>query len=206
LHSAALRVEPICKLVNVKSQLETLRTCLPIELRSTLIRVLDTIDDEREKGTVACTRIESGSEAFLVPDRVYISQYRLQELITANPNTDTRLVCLALGSRHVDGFFRQICVEALLVEKASYVPAFVVRVLGEYVLQIRKMVHSKLEQLDRRQYANYVSSNHAVFQKNLVRSISYWNCYYRSTYSSYKRYPPWLALQELNAWSGEVAT
>jgi hypothetical protein len=92
-----------------------------------------------------------------------------------------------LFTRHTDGFVRQNYLERILRSNNDWIPAFVIRLAGEYVIEILQDIERALPHLDRAVYGDFVWNNPAFVQKTKQRIASYWDCYYRSV--SQELYP-----------------
>jgi len=62
------------------------------------------------------------------------------------------------------------------------VPPFVLKLLGEYVVEILFAIQSNVSALDASIYRRFVKENPEFMEKTRQRMISYWDCYYRRDY------------------------
>jgi hypothetical protein len=106
-----------------------------------------------------------------------------------------------LLTRSTDGFLRQRSARVILSLNESWSIAFVVLLLGEYVVEILDDIYAALPDLDASAYASFVRQNRDVMRTMRTRATSYWNAYYRHTYSSRKSYPAIAVLNQLDAWA-----
>jgi len=84
-----------------------------------------------------------------------------------------------LLTRHHDGLVRQHHSEKIVRLQNSWVPPFVVRLLGESVIEIIAVIHRNLDYLDRSLYREFFQSNSEFLPRTAQRVASYWNCYQR---------------------------
>ena len=83
-------------------------------------------------------------------------------------------------TRHRDGFVREKHLALVVNSRNTWVPPFVIQLLGEYVIEIIRVIHDNLEQLDTSPYIQFLQSNPDFLALTEKRVYSYWDCYYRS--------------------------
>jgi hypothetical protein len=116
-------------------------------------------------------------ELVSIPNRVYHDPALI--------HTDTlgslqkRLVDCIL-TRHCDGFVRQKHLARIVASDDAWVPPFVVQLLGEYVIEIIRVIDENLGKPDSCLYTQFLQSNPDFLALTAKRVTSYWNCYYRS--------------------------
>jgi len=115
-------------------------------------------------------------ETLSIPYRVYhdISKIRLRAL----SQFQVEIVNCIL-SRHRDGFVRQRSLEQILGSKHTWVPAFVIQLAGEYVVEILELIDRNLDSFDSQTYSEFVTYNPQFVELTAQRIESYWDCYYR---------------------------
>lgn len=133
-------------------------------------------------------------EPLFIPYRLCVSENNLWRLIDAATG-DRRTLALCFGTRHNEGRAREDCLRALLGTDAAWAIPFVVRLLGEYVIEIVEVVAAALPSMNAAHIAAFVRENPAFMATTRRQASSYWNCYYRHK-SKLKRYP---AIQVLDA-------
>lgn len=106
-----------------------------------------------------------------------------------------------LLTRSTDGFLRQKSARAILSLNESWSIAFVVLLLGEYVVEIVEDIYAAVPDLDASAYASFVRQNRDVMRTMRTRATSYWNAYYRRAYPNRKSYPAIAVLNQLDAWA-----
>lgn len=119
---------------------------------------------------------------------------------------DTILRCLY--TRHHDGFVRQRAVEDLVNAVQPWIIPFVVRLAGEYVIEIVELIAARLDLSDpatRECYGGFVVKNPAFMALTRQRATSYWAAYYRWRFpvrqpkedDRWETYPAFTLLDEL---------
>jgi hypothetical protein len=125
---------------------------------------------------VGCFTVRVNGEPLSIPYRVYHDAALIHtEKLTSLQN---HLVDCIL-TRHRDGFVRQTHLTRIVGSNYSWVPPFVVRLLGEYVLEILRIIESNLGNLDKSLYAQFLRANPGFLALTEQQVISYWDCYYR---------------------------
>ncbi|MER9017250.1 hypothetical protein [Mesorhizobium sp. M0898] len=106
-----------------------------------------------------------------------------------------------LLTRSTDGFLRQKSAKVILSLNESWSIAFVVLLLGEYVVEIAEDIYAAVPDLDASAYASFVRQNRDVMRAMRSKATSYWNAYYRRAYPNRKSYPAIAVLNQLDAWA-----
>lgn len=142
-------------------------------------------------------------EVVRIPYRIYnppLTGRALHEL-----TAEERSILHCLYTRHHDGHVRQTNAQELLGHDHPWVAPFVVKLIGEYVVEIVDVIRNWLESAFDAQsascdtYRRFASANPTFIQATAQRATSYWNCYYRSTYPNRAEYPAFRALRYLEA-------
>lgn len=110
----------------------------------------------------------------------------------------TRMWALCLASRHHDGRIRQRAIQHLDFEAGPWTIPFSVQLLGEYVVQIGEVIEAKIASSGVGPFARFAHENPDFIAVTLQRVISYWDCYYRSSYSLLSDYPCYRVLQAIS--------
>ena len=126
-------------------------------------------------------------EQLSIPYRVYLLEPKPDRISALTKRQ--QLILSAILSRSSNGFVREKCVEQLLRSDEPWIPPFVLQLLGEYVLQIIRVVQDHSAVLKRPEYRRFITENPAFFQLLKQRIISYWNCYYREKFPQLRDYP-----------------
>jgi hypothetical protein len=85
-----------------------------------------------------------------------------------------------LLTRHYDGSVRQVHLAQIIRSKNVWTLPFVVQLLGEYVIEILRLIHENLSVLDALVYSQFLRANPEFLAITQQRVVSYWNCYYRA--------------------------
>ena len=84
-----------------------------------------------------------------------------------------------LLTRHHNGFVRERHLARIISANNEWIPAFVVQLVGEYVVEILQVVCKNLDRLEPALYRRFLQANPKFFALTRQRVISYWDCYYR---------------------------
>jgi hypothetical protein len=151
-----------------------LAVAFPIAVRDDVCLALSTFPATRLLGESFSVRV--GNEVVTLPDRIhndpaFISVARLTDL--------QREFVDCLLTRHSDGSVREKHLSRIVGVNHIWVPPFVVKLVGEYVLEILRVVQQNLQNLDASTYGSFLRANPKFLATTERRVISYWNCYYR---------------------------
>lgn len=92
-------------------------------------------------------------------------------------------------SRSHEGHIRQKHLNALLqMDYEDWAIPYIVKICDEYVVEILEMAYDFLKEQDTARIKNFCSENREAFCKSYSKMISYWNEYYRHTYSDFHQY------------------
>ena len=169
----------------------------PTELRDDVNAVADVLPQPKHVMTAHAERVSVQGEAVEIPYRIYNPEppagavKSLSEL--------QRLIVACICSRHHDGYVRESACAAIVPSREPWVVPYVVRPLGEYVVEISTLI---LERLTAQSsftwpaYREFVRANSAFMALTEQRAISYWSCYYRHDLAR-DEYPATVALNRL---------
>jgi hypothetical protein len=136
--------------------------------------------------------VEVAGEQLTIPERIYQGG-ALNDYEDWPPTQ--RLVADCLYTRHHDGWVRERHARRLVEDVSPLVVPFVVRLVGEYVLNIVVVINERLDQVrtagsaQHRAYGAFASANPRFVQLTKARVVSYWDCYYREQFPSLADYP-----------------
>ncbi|WP_033541162.1 hypothetical protein [Planococcus sp. CAU13] len=120
--------------------------------------------------------------------------YRIYPLDNSNGFIDRlseqqKMILHCILSRSDDGYIRQKHLRALLqMDCEDWAIPYIVKICDEYVVEILEMSYDFLKEQDTARIKNFCSENREAFCKSYSRMISYWNEYYRHTYSDFHQY------------------
>ena len=140
--------------------------------------------------------VQIHSQPLSAPSRVYYSPSCLRSVIS-NSVSENKIFALCLGSCHWNGFVREECVRELLKFDRPWVAPFIIQLLGEYVVEIVRVIAARLPYVNTAIYREFVRENPAFLATTKRRAISYWDCYYRNQYSRLQDYPGVIAIKQI---------
>ena len=112
-----------------------------------------------------------------IPDRIYHDP----GLIDRAPFTPVQVELLdCLLTRHHDGFVRDEHLAKILCSSHFWVPAFVVSLVGEHVIEILQRIRDGIQGVDPQPYHKFLMDNPDFYLITKQRVLSYWDCYYKS--------------------------
>ena len=139
--------------------------------------------------------VRVGGEALDIPWRVYYPSADARAAIALGGNAG--LIAACLGTRHHDGYLRQLCVGKLLHIPEPWVVPYVIELLGEYVIEISNGIAQALQGKPIDAVMDFARDNRPHVQQRLQRAISYWNAYYRYAFPTWQEFPACAALSML---------
>jgi hypothetical protein len=172
----------------------TLEEAFPAELRRAF-------DDEQFQACLAAPEFDPkghwsfvvGHEALSAPERIYNPPSRDKDLNRLGGVEQLMVQCVL--SRHHNGYVRQAAVERLLVDPEAWVVPFVLRLTGEYVIEITELICSSLDEHLPIAYIDFCGANQPFLDAMAAKATSYWNCYHRRRYPTRAEYPGLRALR-----------
>jgi len=127
-------------------------------------------------------------ETFQFPYRTYYVPSRLRQIVDSLDN-QARAFSLGMCTRHWDGHVREWAATELDPTAYPWARAFAVQLLGEYVVEIAKVIEAKVNRSGAAPYLSFVRENRAFLAITKRRATSYWDCYYRSQYKQLREFP-----------------
>jgi hypothetical protein len=149
----------------------------PSELRNDARIALSVLSENRYSSRWHPFPLRLGNELLEIPDRIYYDPPELQTFPTTRLQSEL-LDCLF--TRHHDGIVREKHLARIIRSQNIWVPCFVIPLIGEYVVEILRVIQENLPHLDTLAYVNFVRDNPEFLALTGQRVISYWDCYYRS--------------------------
>lgn len=151
-----------------------LKAAFPTNLHSDALIALSALPENPHRWTSFAVKMNY--EAVLIPNRLHhntalINRGRLNDL--------QNLLLNCILTRHSDGFLRQEYVGRVISSNRFWVPPFVIKLLGEYVVEILRIIEANLQKLDKPVYGQFLHANPDFLALTENRVISYWDCYYR---------------------------
>jgi hypothetical protein len=180
----------------------------PAELASDAEAVLAVVPDPQLQPHAPFSVTVEG-EQVLIPERLYNDEPPTDAVASLSSRRQQLLHCLY--SRHHDGMVRQRHLEKAIGSTEPWVVPFVVRLAGEYVLELLVVIRDELRDLaapgtsGHLVYGQFLVDNPAFFACTQRRVVSYWNCNYRHTYASFQDYPGCTILDLLRSAASDAA-
>jgi hypothetical protein len=144
-----------------------------------------------------------GGEQLQIPFRIYYAEpesIRVEKL-----NERQKLVLSALYSRHINGHVREKHARLIVASGDTWIPPFVIQLLGEYVLEIIELLETHSAQFSGKAYLEFAEENRKFLELTRQRAVSYWDCYYRSEFPRFQDYPGYQLVRSLEM-SGRPST
>ncbi len=143
-------------------------------------------------------------ERLRIPTRLYFPEPTPEQLRELSERQ--RLVASCWFTRHHNGHVRERMVEEVLRHDAVWTAPYVIQLLGEYVIEIVRVLEAGIAAQHEQPYSEFLNENIPFWQLTRQRMISYWDCYYRSEFPDRARYPAARVFERLEAWRAKQAT
>jgi hypothetical protein len=173
---------------------EELTRAFPSALRKDVLSALSVLSENRYSSRWQAFSVHVGGELLSIPSRIYCDPPGLEAMRFTRLESEI-LDCLL--TRHQDGFVRQKHLARIIRSQNAWVPCFVFPLVGEYVIEILRVIQENLTYLETSIYADFVRANPELLQLTEQRVVSYWHCYYRSIKK--EGYPGFLILDFLKS-------
>ena len=142
-----------------------------------------------------------GVEPVTIPYRSYNPP--IEARTVAELRVEQQVIVHCLYSRHHDGFVRQAHLEQVLGDERAWVIPFVLRHLGEYLIEIVEIIDRALatsRHID--MYRQFADANPDFVALTKQQATSYWNHYYRDRFLDRDDYPALRALSRVTTPTG----
>jgi hypothetical protein len=139
-----------------------------------------------------------GPDSLRIPARIYLPEPDPVDLRVLTESQ--RLIAHCLFTRHHDGHVRERMLRLVLPHNAMWTVPFVVELLGEYVIEIHRVLEAGIPPAREPSYASFLNDNSTFWHRTRQRVISYWNCYYRHEFPDRKDYPASRVVDRLDEW------
>ena len=151
-----------------------LAQAFPASVRADALHVASTLPQHSWNTKSFSVRV--GTETVFIPYRIYHDP-ALIDPIRLTPLQIELLDCLL--TRHHSGFVREKHLKKIVCANHEWTPPFVVQLIGEYVIEILRVIRTNVQNLDPQLYRRFLTSNPAFFSLTKQRVASYWDCYHR---------------------------
>ena len=162
-----------------------IQKAFPSYLQKDATKIADFLqqNDPKDFRTVGTEVVCLNGEVLELPQRVYFGEYNAQSLTLVQ---EQMLNCLYLC--HCNGHLREHYLRELLIVKENFTLPFIAKLLGDYVIEIVKVLQSELPNDTRDKLRDFFHAN-PLYQKRIESRIaSYWDLFYRNTYPNFKKY------------------
>lgn len=139
--------------------------------------------------------VRLGTERLRIPERIYF-QVDTLDAAESLPPREQNLVGWYF-TRHHDGHLRERCLRQVIGTPVPWAPAYLLRLLGESVVEILEVLRAHLPASDPAAYRAFILENPAFYEATRDRVESYWDCYHRDQPRS--SYPGFAILDALAA-------
>jgi hypothetical protein len=170
-------------------------SAFPQALRDDVVRVVSVLPTAFHSCSTTF-RTTIGDEALIIPYRVY---YDRKAISFSNLTSLQQVVLGCVLTRHHDGFVRRESLGRIISHKESWIPPFVIQLVGEYVVEILEAIHNNLSSLDSTVYAAFLTDNISFWETTKQRVVSYWDCYYRRTWKHREDYVGFRIIEHLDS-------
>jgi hypothetical protein len=151
-----------------------LATAFPVEIRKHALAALEAFP-EPELPPSRKLSVRLGSDSVDIPYRIYNSPI----LIAPDRLTDLEQnLADCLLTRHHNGVVRQQHLGRIIHLRHSWVPPFVVQLVGEYVVEIIQVIYDNLSTIDGPLYRNFIVENRDYLAHISQRVSSYRDRFY----------------------------
>lgn len=169
----------------------------PVALQPIASRLLGELADRDPMRVACCATLSVNGEPLSLPGRLYCPPDLLRQVVDRETG-DARIFAMCLGTRHWDGHVREAYLRRIVDLDRDWVVPFVVQLLGEYVVEIARVINAALPHLDQSRYAAFARENPRFMELTRQRTVSYWDCYYRwGAYKHLRDYPARAALDAI---------
>jgi hypothetical protein len=144
-------------------------------------------------------RIVLAGEPLRIPYRIYWAEPPPE---ASRPLTEQqRLILCSVYTRHHDGFVRERAIRQLVRAPDPWVMPFVVQLVGEYVLEIVRIIEAGVAEPSLAEYGLFLRENLGFLRLTRARATTYWNAYYRSEFPDWHEYPAERVLRHMEFWT-----
>jgi hypothetical protein len=147
----------------------------PSSVRDDVLAAVSSLPENPHGGRSFEVRVSG--ETIQIPTRVY---HNTASISMRKLNGAQRHLLSCILTRHHDGYIRQSHLEQIIGCSLPWVPAYVIQLLGEYVVEIQQLIEARLKDLEPGVYRTFLLANPAFLALTEQRIISCWDCFYRT--------------------------
>jgi hypothetical protein len=170
----------------------------PMQLHALAAEIQTRLSSEEMTPPRGVREVRIDGETFQFPYRTYYAPSRLRQVVDSLDG-QARAFGLALCTRHCDGYVREWAATELDPTAYPWARAFAVQLLGEYVVEIARVIEAKVNRSGTAPYLAFVEENSGFVATTKSRATSYWDCYYRAQYRQLSEFPSYRVATLLEA-------
>jgi hypothetical protein len=147
----------------------------PSSVHDDVLSVISALPENPHGGRSFQVRVNG--QTLEIPTRVY---HNTASIGTRKLSGTQRHLLSCILTRHRDGYVRQNHLEQIISCTYPWVPAFVIQLLSEYVVEIQLLIEARLKDLNPSVYRTFLRANPEFLALTEQRIIIYWDCFYRT--------------------------
>lgn len=124
--------------------------------------------------------VSCGGETLLIPGRIYFPAPSDSVFRMLDDPEHSIVACWF--TRHHDGHVRERFLRSLAAFDSAWIIAYVVSLCGEPVIELLHYIWDRRDLFDRLTLGGWLHENETFHAQTRSRIVSYWNCYYRSSF------------------------
>jgi len=159
------------------TELEIIQKAFPVEIRGEVNSLLTKFAIETEISTRGFETVAIGQEKFEIPQRIYYNPP--YSLASSKYTRKEQEIINCIFSRHHNGYIRQKAIQNIICSKSSWTIPYIIRIIGEYVIEILDDIDNNFEKIDKSNLISFVRQNPEFYNRTHSRVCSYWHCYFR---------------------------
>lgn len=183
-------------MIKSSSNAEILKNAFPSYLKNEIDEIVKKINFKQEIDSyiIRPFSIIINNEHLFIPERHCFYDIDSHETLT----NLQREIIYCFYTRHCDGYIREQYLTKVILSNQKWVIPYVIRLLGEYVIEIMQVIFENLDKINMDNYIEFIQKNLAFYKLIEARVASYWDCYYRWLYKSKKDYVGFKILDHLD--------
>ena len=164
----------------------TANTAFPASLTATVSRLSPLLLPPTEIEASEPFSVSCAGETLFISCRIYFPPPS-DAAFRALDSTEQPIVACWF-TRHHDGHVRERFLRALTVFDCGWVIAYVVALCGEYVVELLRCIWERRSLFDLLALGRWLRDNEPFYARTRSRIVSYWDCYYRSSFPRFTDY------------------
>lgn len=166
---------------------DSLKSAFPSALAEEVCTILrdTTVNEDYDHAPYIPFSVKVRGEIIVIPQRIYLSQ-NVRGIDSLSHLQKDIIYCYF--TRNHNGFVRERYLRTIILSNKSWVMPYVIRLIGEYVIEILQVIYENIESMDMGLYREFVQENPEFYEKTKKQVVSYWSCYYRNRYKQRNSY------------------